>query len=280
MGLGLKGSTIDKQFDNRIKYVNEMETFEFHLVDTDFTRLGLVNLRNKIEFLKSFGINVVLHQPMTYKGFPMELRECEQTNSSVKEFIDYSTKVMVELCKEYDLKIVAHWHYTDPQMGWTKEQVLEFIDSYDYRKDIQDLIYHGQQFVLKYGQEYLCMENALFTTSVYDMKGIFVDELKKDTIMNLTFDVSHAFVSLKGDNDMLYQAIDTINHKIKHFHLVDSMGESEHDALILGKGKVDWKRIKPLIHKEDRTYIYEVGLKDFEYCQEMLDSHAYYNSIK
>ena len=60
-----------------------------------------------------------------------------------------------------------------------------------------------------------------------------------------------------------------------HYHLVDSMGE-HHDSLVLGTGKIDWRRVLPLLNENSKaTSIYEINLADPTDSKEQMESHRY-----
>lgn len=93
----------------------------------------------------------------------------------------------------------------------------------------------------------------------------------------LAYDISHAFISLHGDNDRLIDSLQRLQPLVKHYHLVDSMGR-HHDSLPLGQGKIDWQRVLRKINPQ-ATWIYEIGLNDQADCREMMASHQYLEQL-
>lgn len=89
----------------------------------------------------------------------------------------------------------------------------------------------------------------------------------------LAYDVSHAFITVHGDNDRLIASLDHLKEQIVHYHLVDSMGQT-HDSLPLGEGRIAWPRVLPHLNPA-ATDIYEIDLKDQANCAEQVASHQY-----
>lgn len=85
----------------------------------------------------------------------------------------------------------------------------------------------------------------------------------------LTYDVSHAFIYLHGDNKALQRSLETLKETIIRYYLVDSLGKT-HDSLTLDHGKINWAEAL-LFFNEHATSI----LKDLNYPIEQLESHAY-----
>ncbi|WP_219621084.1 hypothetical protein [Bacillus sp. UMB0893] len=88
----------------------------------------------------------------------------------------------------------------------------------------------------------------------------------------MAYDISHAFISFKGDNRLLLEQIEKLDSYIQYFHVVDSKGQ-QHDGLQLGTGKINWEPILPFLM--NRPYIYEINLKDITAAVEMYESHLY-----
>ena len=65
--------------------------------------------------------------------------------------------------------------------------------------------------------------------------------------------------------------------QIVHYHLVDSNGEF-HDSLPLGKGKIDWQAVVPLLNPK-ATSIYEINLADQRDATEQVASHRYLTNL-
>lgn len=99
------------------------------------------------------------------------------------------------------------------------------------------------------------------------------DQLLAQKGYPLTYDVSHAFIYLHGDNKALQRSLETLKETIIHYHLVDSLGK-RHDSLTLGQGKIYWAESLPLFN-EHATSI----LKDLNKPIEQLESHAYLTKI-
>lgn len=63
-----------------------------------------------------------------------------------------------------------------------------------------------------------------------------------------------------------------------HYHLVDSLGKV-HDSLELGKGKIDWPAVLPLLN-EQATNIFEIVLQDQTDAKEQIASYEYLKQIE
>ena len=64
--LGLKGSTDDSQYRDRLQYYPDV--FEFFTQEDDFTTDGLQKLRYAIQAVQNEATSkIVLHQPMRYQ---------------------------------------------------------------------------------------------------------------------------------------------------------------------------------------------------------------------
>ena len=73
-------------------------------------------------------------------------------------------------------------------------------------------------------------------------------------------------------------ALARLKQNIVHYHLVDSLGQT-HDSLELGKGKIAWENILPLLN-EDATNIFEIVLKDQTNALEQVNSFKYLKTLE
>ena len=283
--LSTKGGTDSVQVDNRIKY--KTEVYEFHLNEDDLFGEKYINLRKQIERLQDLGIKVFLHQPMKIRNTFLHVNK---TGNSIEgNFLNLTTNLLIDLCKEYNLRCVVHLNY-----GTINDDVLEeavFANKSDYILTVSNVLRFLETFDPE--RKYLMFENGVIGTGAY-RKDMYLANLIKDTDIPLCVDISHLAISLnqhlegvvfenkeievKELNDYIFNTLTLLNDNIVYYHVVDSVADNGlHDGLCLGDGVVDWSRIKELILEKD--YIYEIGLKDFKDCVEMVEAHNYFKNI-
>lgn len=249
MKLGLKGDIYPKQLFNRLSY--KPDIIEFFLREEDILGPGRIRLEEAISFCQTLGIEVYLHFPMSYNGKDSSIILDDSENQA---FYFFSLEVMAKIVKDYNIKCVVH--PIRPDDSNLEESKLKLIELISYFMDKSDNLF--------------LWENL---TSGFDLSdGSISDEVVHSLNPPLCFDVSHAFISNKGNNDELIRLLNKYKDKIEYFHVVDSMGE-HHDSLELGKGKIDWERVKPFL--KDKPYIYEIDLKCQDYAGEQMNSHDY-----
>lgn len=249
----LKCSTDLLQLEDRLKY--NPHTIELHLVEEDL--LNLSRLKSIVIELKENGITVVLHQPFTFNNILLDINE-EGYN---RDSYFYQLGVLSQLAEELDVYVVFHGNYKCEFNHISKELSIE---TYERISNIN-----------KYVSNKILWENAIWSSFSYDNEYIF-DDIIKPLNLNLCFDISHAFISLKGDNKKLLELVKQVDMYVKHYHVVDSFGVT-HDSLSLGEGLIDFKVLKPYI--ENKSYIFEINLKDQLNCEEMLNSSNYFKNL-
>lgn len=259
--LGLKGSTVESHCLERLNREG-IEIYEFHLFDEDLIGKGLINLRKQIEMFQSKGVRVKLHHPM-FIG--KEFLELDEEDSKASDFFNLSTRILVDLCEEYDIYTVIHLTYeTQGREGKT------------YKNELIRLINKAIEINDKLGKGRLMWENAIDGTGFYGI-DFELANLIKGTDLPLCMDISHLAIGLEAEgeelNDYIEKTLEILKDNIVYYHVVDTSGII-HDGLVLGDGVIDFKRIKKYIIEKD--YIYEVSLKDFSNCDEMVRSHEYF----
>lgn len=282
--LGLKGSTIEKQFLNRIK--SKPDIFEFHLNEDDLFGEKLTLLKAKMEFLNNLGIEIFLHQPMTIGGQYLHMNK---TNCSEADFLRLTTRIIVGLCKEFNAKCVVHINYGVRTDNYKEESI--FSTEEQYKEVIQKTI----EFLDEFDEErkYILIENGCMGVGAYRQDMILANLLSKENI-RLCIDISHLAISLNDEeenkefyteedykvlNQYILNTVSLLKDKTDYYHVVDTKAyHGKHDSIELGKGVIDFSLLIPFF--EEKPYIYEVGLKDFNECQEMLNSHQYLLNLK
>lgn len=253
MKLGLKGDIYPQQLFNRLSY--EPDIIEFYLREEDILGPGRIRLEETIIYCQLLGIKVFIHFPMRYNG---KDSSAILDNSESQAFYLFSLEVMAEIVKKYNIKCVVH--PIRPNESKPEESKLKLIESISY-------------FMDKSNNRFL-WENL---SSGFDLSDNSIsDEVIGTLSPPLCFDVSHAFISHKGNNDELMRLLSKYEDNIEYFHVVDSMGKF-HDSLELGKGGIDWGRVKPFL--KGKPYIYEIDLKDQDYAGEQMNSHDYLSKL-
>lgn len=266
--LGLKGSSSPGQILNRLAQP-DINIYEFHLVEDDLFGDKRIELERWIQFMRDQGIQVYLHHPSSINGVELDVMA---TDSIMASYFELSTRIIVELCETYDCYTVIHWNYSE----FSNDEHRAGRKKNQHTKDnLEGLLARTQDIDTRLGKGRILWENSIAILGTY-LSDFSWAEMLAETDINLIFDISHAFISLKGDNDALERTVRTLRHNIKYFHVVDSMGET-HDSLPLGQGLIDFKRLKPYI--TEKNYIYEVGLTNIHDCTQMVDSHEWLKSL-
>jgi sugar phosphate isomerase/epimerase len=251
--LGLKCSYHPEQLYDRLKY--RPEIIELHLVDEDLFGQKRRQLEATISMLKTLGCEVFLHHPAKYNGRFLNIIHEQQEDHL---FYHLSSRILAEICLTHSVKCVIHPHYLP-------------TDSSAITPENRDKLFHEISGILAYGREAFLWENSivgLFTAENPNWFEDFIEPLE----LPLTYDISHAFISFKGNNVLLLEQIKKLHSYIQYFHVVDSEGQ-KHDSLTVGTGKIEWKPILPFLMT--RPYIYEITLKDQTDAVEMIQSHQY-----
>lgn len=255
--LGLKCSYAPDQLNDRLKY--QPEIIELHLVDDDLFGSKRKQLEKTISTLVSQGYQVYLHHPVTYNGRYLNILH-EQEEDYL--YFHLSTRILADICSAHSVKCVIHPHYVKSE--------TTMINPENTKRMVEEL-----KQVLSYGKDVFLWENSivgLFTAQNPRWFEDFIEPLN----LPLVYDISHAFISFRGDNSLLLAQIEKLDPYIQYFHVVDSEGK-RHDGITLGTGLIDWKPILPFIMT--RPYIYEICLKDQTDASEMIQSHLYLQDL-
>lgn len=238
MQLGLKAGVNDRQIMDRLQY--HPSVFEFHLTEEDVSGAGLKRLRDKIQFVRSQGVqHIVLHHPMNFEGGHLELSMSEASAPARYRFLWQSTLDLLQLAQA------------------------------------AEVLFKRMDYLNKIGHDHLFFENSISPLFYYGNPDLDQAILAKG--YRLAFDTSHCFIKYHGDNDVLVQSLQTLKPAIAHYHLVDSLG-LKHDGLELGTGRIDWRRVVPVLNSA-ATNIYEVQLADQNDAREMVASHQYLTAL-
>jgi len=255
-GLRLKGGIDDKSFNNRLSY--DPEIVELFLNDQDMERTPLI--RQRIRQLRDRGIKAYMHHPSKYRGAFLNILSDDPL---MHAFYRKSTAELLEICEEEDAKCVIHAHYvgmenqkTDRESTTRLREAIAAIPGYDSGRLLWEDSTEGL----------FCFSNPYL-----------IDDLIVPLNLPINVDVSHTFIGFRGDNDKLYDVLKRTKPYAHYYHLVDSMGQY-HDSLPLGKGLIDWGRVKPWV--DDQDFVFEINLSgDHVDCTPMIESAAFYASI-
>jgi sugar phosphate isomerase/epimerase len=251
--LGLKCSYDPEQLYDRLRY--KPDIIELHLNEDDLFKDKRKQLENTISMLSSLGCDVYLHHPSIYNGRYLNIIH-EQKEDYL--FYHLSTRILADICLSHSIKCVIHPHYM-PTATTT------------INKENNDKMVNEIKQILSYGKDVFLWENSingLFTAQ----NPNWLEEIVRPLNLPLAYDISHAFISFRGNNRLLLEQIEKLDSYIQYFHVVDSEGQ-KHDGLKLGTGRIDWKPILPFL--TSRPYIYEITLKDITNAVEMYESHLY-----
>ena len=254
----LKTALHPQQIQNRLKY--NPEIIEFHLKEENLEEPE--QIIKYIQQCKSEGVRVYLHHPTTYKGQYLDIIS---QNQEIRDYYDWSCKVLASICKQEKIKCIVHCHYVQSESSDYGNRAKRK----ETRKRIEEILR-------------ICDDSFLWEDTV---RGIFsaenpflLSEIVKPLQLPLNIDISHSFIALKGDNDKLQQHLESYHSFAQYYHLVDSNG-IHHDALPLGTGRVNWKMVKSYV--KDTDFIFEIDLKDSNYmdCSPMIESAKYFDSL-
>lgn len=265
--LGLKAGTDPKQITDRLQYAPEV--FEFYTAETDFTKDGLKRLAEAIEQVKDAGISqIILHHPMRYHGDFTELLTLEQKMPELYRFIEQSTLDLLQLAYDKELQVLVHGSYS--------RQTALFLAQFDSLEKATAYSFKRLDHFHELGKEHIMFENSISPIFYYGEPALDEQILEHD--YRLAFDTSHCFIKWQGSEPKLLEALTRLRSKIVHYHLVDSLGEV-HDSLELGKGKIDWNAVLPLLN-EQATNIFEIVLQDQTDAKEQVASYEYLKQIE
>lgn len=261
--MNLKCSLDPRQIQDRLQF--HPDTVELQLFEADMETPE--RIVSAIRTLKDHGVKVFLHHPMTFDGQYLDIMS---DAPQMHAFYRSSCATLDEICATEDVYCVVHPHYSRLPSG-----VLDLANedevrarSVALREAIQEIRSStADRFVWENTPEGIfASSNPMWFTHI-------VEPLR----LPICYDISHSFMSLRGDNDRLWHDLDQLFPYTKYYHVVDSVGTAGHDALPLGEGAIDWTKLKPYIVQRD--FIFEIMLKDHLYCTEMVDSVSYFEAL-
>ncbi|MCQ6278549.1 sugar phosphate isomerase/epimerase [Bacillus sp. EB600] len=255
--LGVKSSYHPEQLYDRLTY--KPDIIELHLVADDLFGEKRKQLEATISMLKSQECEVYLHHPSKYNGRFLDIIH-EQREDYL--FYHLSTRILADICATHSIKCVIHPHYSRSNTS-------------AINKGNRDKMVHEISRILTYGNDSFLWENSIVGLFTAENPYWFEDFIQP-LGLPLTYDISHAFISFKGNNQLLLEQIKKLAAYIQYFHVVDSKGQ-KHDGLPLGTGHIQWKPIIPYLMS--RPYIYEITLKDQTNAIEMVQSHTYLSCL-
>ncbi|WP_046227418.1 TIM barrel protein [Paenibacillus dauci] len=252
----LKSSLDRESLDDRLQY--EPEIIEFFLSVDDLEQSDLI--RSRIRELRERGIRVYLHHPTRYNGKFLDILSPDPDRY---RYYQESTERLVAICQEEGAKCVIHANYVkseNPEI--TRERTL--------------LMKAEIEKILVYGRDVLLWEDSTDGLFCY-ANPYLIDEVIIPLQLPVNVDVSHTFISFRGDNERLRDVLERTAPYAQYYHLVDSMGEY-HDSLPLGQGKIDWHMVKKLVNGKD--YIFEINLNGGHIdCTPMVESARYFDTL-
>ena len=264
--LGLKCSSDPEQLQSRL--IHHPAVLEFYTAETDFTEQGLALLRTSILGAKEAGVHeIVLHHPMKYQERFLELVSHPSNHPEIVDFIDFSTQKLMEIAEELDCLVLIHGSY--------EMREPDLLDPFDNLEAAEAYLFSRMDYLQAMSNGRIVFENGI--APLFSFGKLDFDRKLAEKNYPLAYDVSHAFIHNHGNQEALEQSLTLLKDKIRHYHLVDSMGET-HDSLALGQGKIDWKAVLPLLN-ESASAIYEIVLKDQTNPAEQLNSHDYLSSL-
>lgn len=204
---------------------------------------------------------------MKFKGRNTDVVAPEKQFPELYAFIEDSTEKLLKIAIDHNVQLLVHGGY----MGF----VPEYVKLYRSLSDARQAVYKRLDRFAKAGGQHIMFENSISDVFCYG------DPLQEDEILShhyrLAFDTSHCFIAAHGDNKVLQASLKHLKPAIVHYHLVDSMG-MVHDSLQLGKGKIDWFKVLPLMN-DKASDIYEINLRNQNICTEQLASHQYLSDV-
>lgn len=254
----LKTDLTPEHIENRLSHQPEM--VEIHLDEKDLYQPERIEAA--IQLLQSKGVKVYLHHPPKFQGGYLDIISSDPKR---REFYDWSSKRLVEICHKYKVKCVIHCHYANS----------EGSDYHDEKKRIE---MKGRiEEILEMSGNVFLWEDTI--GGIFSAENpLLYTEIVEPLQLPLNIDISHSFIALKGSNHKLKKHLNVYARHAEYFHLVDSEGKT-HDSLQLGKGKIDWKMVKPFVEKKD--FIFEIGLSESKHldCKPMVESARYFGML-
>jgi len=259
----LKCSTDRDQIEDRLKYRPHL--IEIQLFEKDIDSPSLIV--ETIKRLKEHDTKVILHHPMKVNGKYLDILS---DDLEVYNYYRRSCEILNEICYTQEISCVVHPHYDHCISGTvdTSDIMLLLERSEVMREAIAAI------------RDITC-DRFLWENSP---RGVFsgenpywISDIVQHMNLPLCYDISHAFMSFRGDNIELEKNIISAFPFTLYYHVVDSQGSQIHDALTLGSGRIDWGRLRPYILQRD--FIFEIELPDYTDCTPMIQSAKYFESL-
>lgn len=266
--LGLKAAAEPTQLLDRLKY--RPTVFEFFTAEADFTPTGLHRLRTAVQFVQeAVTPTIVIHHPMKFQGQHLDQLLDPHREAAAYSFLHRSTADLLELAQRFNVRVLIHGGY-----GGAESQRL--IDEYPSLADAQETVFTRLDHLIRQGGGHVMIENGLTPTFLYGDPALDARIIQHH--WPLVCDLSHVFIGLNGDMDATVATLRRLAPQIRHYHLVDSLGQ-RHDSLPLGEGLIDWQRVLPLLNPA-ASMIYEVPDETDATCANMLHSYHYLRDLE
>jgi tRNA (guanine37-N1)-methyltransferase len=253
--VGLKSSIDAREFNARLK--NHPQIFELSLRDNELFE-DLPTIEKRLKTLKSKGISAFIHMP--YRIYDKNHDYKKQPKNRAMAYYNFSganiarelemLKMLGELCKKHDAKAIIHMN--DPGKQIDKKILVENLSTLE-----------------KY------FDHFYFETLTGGFSGWepVLEIGKAAGIKNVCIDLSHLYI-IYGDNRRMVEAIRKIKSEFNtYFHITDNNGITH--TCELGKGKIDFNKIAPLI----TTGVIEIQCKDNVKAEESIHSWNYLNGL-
>ncbi|GEO70815.1 sugar phosphate isomerase/epimerase family protein [Levilactobacillus acidifarinae] len=266
--LGLKAGADPTQLLDRLKY--RPEVFEFFTSEADFTPTAFRTFKAKVQFVQTnVTRKIVIHHPMKFHDQHLDQLLDAHREPQAYAFFQQSTAQLLDLANDLNVRILVHGGY-----GGAESQQL--IDEYPSLVAARATVFDHLDQLVAQGNGHVMIENGITASFMYG------DPQIDDTILAhhwpLVCDLSHVFIGLHGDMDRTMAALTKLKPLIRHYHLVDSLGQ-RHDSLPLGAGLIDWRRVLPALNPQ-ATMIYEVPDETDATCANMLRSYHYLRGLE
>lgn len=260
-----------RQINDRLKY--NLDILELQLFPKDLEG-NMKHLRNCIELIQRKGVRVILHQPMfTPYG---EFVHIINNNKGQADVYDHDLFKLNMLMKEYKINCVIHGNYSgDDFLRIDSKFNLYVIEPNP--KDVDKMKLKMAKIQEESNNQFY-FENSiigLYHFGNFEYPYEIIQELNLATCL----DVSHLMASVQGDMGKFMREFNRLHRYVEYYHLVDSAGyRITHDSLTIGEGCIDWRKVVNKI--KNKPAIYEIGLKNFNDCKEMIDSYINLMDIK
>lgn len=252
----LKSSTSERQIADRMQY--KPEILELHLEQNDLDNVQ--TLISLIRDIQEHGTKVYVHHPMKYEG---KLLDIMSDQKDMKSFYWESSKILSEICHKTQIHCVIHAHYEK-----SESSKLEGIHATEEMK-------RRIAKIVEFAEDRFLWEDTI--EGLYSYRNPYlISHLIAPLNLPITVDVSHTFIALRGDMNGLESVLKQTQPYARYYHLVDSHGQY-HDSLPLGTGSINWHIVKPYVEHKD--FIFEINLRNYENCEEMMQSVRYFNDL-